>query len=60
MSKELGAAKQKQARIALAKIHWECTPATHFHHEHCLRLIGFVQDYFRIEHNTIMHKMVQQ
>jgi len=58
--KELKALKRKGAKIVLAEVHYKCASAIPFYYKHNFRIIGFVQDYFGIGHDTIILKLVLQ
>ena len=60
LGKELKALKRKGAKIVLAEVHYKCASAIPFYYKHNFRIIGFVQDYFGIGHDTIILKLVLQ
>ncbi len=60
LDKELKALKRKGAKIVLAEVHYKCASAIPFYYKHNFRIIGFVQDYFGIGHDTIILKLVLQ
>lgn len=60
LDKELEALKRKGVKIVLAEVHYKCASAIPFYYKYDFRIIGFVQDYFGIGHDTIMLKLVLQ
>jgi len=60
LDKELKALKLKGAKIVLAEFHYKCASAIPFYYKHNFRIIGFVQDYFGIGHDTIILKLALQ
>ena len=60
LDKELKALKRKGAKIVLAEVHYKCASAIPFYYKHSFRIIGSVQDYFGIGHDTIILKLVLQ
>lgn len=60
LNKELKALKRKGAGTVLAEVHYKCAPAIPFYYKYNFRIIGFVQDYFGVGHDTIILKLLLQ
>jgi ribosomal protein S18 acetylase RimI-like enzyme len=58
LEKELKALKDKAVKIVLADVHYKCAAAIPFYYKHNFRITGFVQDYFGVDHDAIILKLV--
>lgn len=56
----LKALKRRGATIVLAEVHYKCAYAIPFYYRHGFRISGCVQDFFGIEHDAIILKLVLQ
>ena len=58
LEKELTILKSKGVKIVLAEVHHSCSSAIPFYYKYGFRISGCAQDYFGVEHDAIILKLV--
>jgi len=58
LEKELTVLKSKGVKIVLAEVHHSCSSAIPFYYKYGFRISGCAQDYFGVEHDAIILKLV--
>jgi ribosomal protein S18 acetylase RimI-like enzyme len=57
LNKILRTLRRRGATTILAEVHYKCASAIPFYYRQGFRIIGFMQDYFGIGHDTIILKL---
>jgi len=58
LSAELEALKTRGAKVIMAEVHYRNAQAIPFYYKHGFRISGCLQDYFGIDHDAIILKLV--